>query len=337
MSTATDVRPEAPEAVRAPQLRRWARRLAIALAALWAVVTLLSFGFNAVTAGTAEPPPGQTYVQAGDVKTRYRSWGTTGSPIVLVHGSFESADTWARLAPHLARGHRVYAFDLTGSGYSTRKGPYTTGHMAEQTLGFLDAMKLGGPGQRPVLVAHSSGAAVAAEAALRAPDRVGGLMMLDGDALDTGPGAEGPPPGLLVNPYRTSLLRIARGSDWLIRSAYNSQCGPTCPRLDAAGVREWRRPYEVKGAEKGLWDAYGDGSPGLAASRVAMLRATGIPASVVFGAEDDVFTKTAPAETAARIGAPAPTLIPGSRHLPMISNPAAVAQATEALATRARR
>ena len=47
--------------------------------------------YNAGTAGRREPPPGLSFIRTGDYLTRSRSWGTTGSPIVLVHGAFESA------------------------------------------------------------------------------------------------------------------------------------------------------------------------------------------------------------------------------------------------------
>lgn len=302
------------------------------LAVALVVATAASFTFNAFTDGRAKPPAGLTYVQADGIRTRYETWGDTGTPVVLVHGAFESVDTWSRVAPLLARQHRVYALDLTGNGYSQRRGPYTVGHLTDQLLGFLDAMHLGGPGQLPLLVGHSSGAAMVAEAALRAPRRIGGLMLLDGDALDTG---AGPPPGLhyvLIDPFRTSLLRLGLGSDWVIRKFYSAQCGPHCAKLDAAGVDEWRRPLQVAGAEGALWSMLGAGVPGLPADQVARLRTVDVPKAVVFGAQDSVFSRTTPQETAARIGAPAPTLIPGARHLTLISDPGAVAAAVESLA-----
>ncbi|MER7690373.1 alpha/beta hydrolase [Streptomyces sp. NPDC097610] len=328
-----DALPSTPQR-RRPWVKRWLRRLALGCAVLLAVVTTASFIYNACTAHRAAPPKGLRYVQAADIRTRYRTWGTSGSPVVLVHGAFEQVDTWSRLAPLLARDHRVYALDLTGDGYSQRRGPYTVGHFTQQLLGFLDAMHLGGPGARPLLVGHSSGAAVVAQAALRAPGRIGGVMLLDGDALDTG---AGPPPALkyvLLDPYRTSLLRLALSGDRLIRSVYDTQCGPTCPPLDAAGVDQWRRPLQVPGAEAALWSMLGQGVPGLPAHEVARLAALHIPKSVVFGAQDDVFSSQTPQQTARRIGAPTPTLIPRARHLTMISNPRDVATAVEALATR---
>lgn len=316
------------------RLRRWVRRTAFATAVTLVVVTIASYTYNAFTDGRAAPPKGLRYVQAADVRTRYQTWGTKGSPVVLVHGAFEQVDTWSKVASLLARDHRVYALDLTGAGYSQRRGPYTVDHLTRQLLGFLDAMHLGGPGDKPILVGHSSGAAMITEAALRAPGRIGGLMLLDGDALNTG---AGPPPGLhyvLIDPFRTSILRLGLSTDWIIRRVYGSQCGPSCPKLDAAGVDEWRRPLQVAGAEGALWSMLSEGVPGLSADQVARLRGIDIPKSVVFGAQDDVFSRTTPQETAARIGAPPPTLIPAAHHLALLSAPTAVAAAVEALAAR---
>jgi pimeloyl-ACP methyl ester carboxylesterase len=228
----------------------------------------------------------------------------------------------------------VYALDLTGDGYSERHGPYTVDHFTEQLLGFLGAMHLGGPGERPVLVGHSSGAAVVTEAALRAPDRLGGVMLLDGDALDTGAGPPSAFKYVLIDPYRTTVLRLGLGIDAVIRSFYTAQCGPACPRLDAAGVEQWRRPLQVPGAEGALWSMLAEGVPGLPAGQVARLASVALPKQVVFGAQDDVFSRDTPQQTARRIGAPPPVLIPGARHLTMISSPQAVATAVEKLATR---
>jgi pimeloyl-ACP methyl ester carboxylesterase len=318
-----------------PRLKRWGRRAAIGCAALFALTTAASFVFNAVTAERASPPPGLTYVEADGISTRYQQWGGAGPPIVLVHGAFESVDTWSRLAPLLARDHRVYAFDLTGYGYSQHEGPYTVGHLTDQLLGFLDAMHLGAAGDHPVLVGHSSGAAVVSDAALRAPGRIAGLMLLDGDALNTG---AGPPTALryiLTDPFKTSILRIGLSSDALIRAVYNAQCGPGCPALDHAGAETWRRPFQVPGAENALWSMLGSGVLGLPASQLAGLHSVNLPKSVVFGGEDDVFSPQTPTQTADRIGAPPPTIIAHAKHLTLISNPGEVAAAVRALAARA--
>ncbi|NUR63671.1 MAG: alpha/beta hydrolase [Catenulispora sp.] len=317
----------APLIVRRPWHRRILRRLAKGAATAFVTLTMLSVPYNAYTAGRVSPPPGLSYVMADGIRTRYEQWGTTGSPIVLVHGAFEDSDTWSDLAAVLAHDHRVYALDLTGSGYSARVAPYTTQHMAAQLSGLVTALGI----DHPILVGHSSGAAVAAEAVLDSPATYSGLMFLDGDALPI------PSPGVtwLLGPLRTSALRLVLRSDWAIRSIYAAQCGPACPRLDKAGIDRFRRPYQVAGAEEGLWSTLdGIGGPGLPASRLAGLTQSCLPKAVTFGAEDSVFAPSTPYNVATQIGAPPPTIIPGAHHLSLVSHPTAVAAAVEELATR---
>jgi pimeloyl-ACP methyl ester carboxylesterase len=284
-------------------------------------------GYNALTAGRASVPDGLSYVQAADVSTRYRTWGRSGSPVVLVHGTAESAGTWQAVGHRLGERHRVYALDLVGWGYSQRVAPFDLDHQTRQVLAFITALGLA----RPLLVGHSSGAAVVAEAALRRPHAVGGLLLLDGDALATGAGQRSPARVLLVPPFRTTLLRLAVGSDTLIRTVYERACGPRCPALDAAGVDRWRRPFQVPGAESGVWGMVGEGVPGLPVPRLQELRRATFPKAVVFGAEDSVFDPGTPQRTADAVGAPRPVIIPEARHLPMISDPAAVTASIEDL------
>ncbi|WP_246508130.1 alpha/beta fold hydrolase [Actinocrinis puniceicyclus] len=311
------------------RLRRWARQWAIALAIDLAALSAFSLVYNLATQGTVPPPPGLTYVRTGDINTRYIQWGTHGSPIVLVHGFIESADTWAPTARLLAADHRVYAIDLDGFGYTERVAPYTTAHLTTQLLDFVAALHL----TRPVLVGHSSGAAVVAAAALAAPDRVGAVMFLDGDGLPLSGG--GHPPSI-VNPYRTTLLRLVLRSDTAIRLIYSLTCGNQCPALTSAGVEQWRRPLQVPGAERAIPQVLGAGIPSLSTTQLGRLAALSrVPKAVVFGADDPEYDPGAAAGTAARIGAPAPTLIPSARHLTPVSSPAAVTAAVEELAARA--
>lgn len=317
---------------KAGKRRRWTRRLLSAALAFAVATTMFSFIYNAATAERAREPAGMRFVVADGIHTRYRQWGESGRPVVLVHGFAESADTWDPLGRTLAGHRQVYALDLSGWGYSQRKAPYDADHLAMQVLGFLDALHL----DHATLVGHSTGAAVVAAAALRSPDRVSQLVFLDGDGLNTGAGAgAGGLQTVLPVPYRTTLLRLVVRSDWLIRQIYDSNCGPGCPRLDHAGLEQWRRPLQVAGAENGIWHMRG--IVGLPAARVAALAGISIPKTVVFGADDDVFAKSSPYETAKRIGAPAPAIIRGARHLSFISNPVEVAAAIDAVAPPKRR
>ena len=313
---------------RHPRLRRLARRGTITVAALAVAVTAASFGYNLATDGPAPRPAGLLMAHGGGFDTRYRAWGTSGTPIVLAPGAFETADTFAALGAVLGRSHRVFAIDLTGTGYSAPSPPYSAAHLADQVLAFLKVKGLVGA-NAPVLVGHSSGAAVVGLAAVAGGPRfTRGVLFLDGDATPlSAPGFLG---SLLINPYRTSLLRLALSQSWLVQRIYGAQCGPACPALSPAGVETWRLPLQQPGFASEVAYSLRHGIPDMSPFQFGQLRALPVPKRVVFGAKDPQMSASDAAATAGRIGAPPPTFVPG-QHLTMISSPRQVASAIQAL------
>ncbi len=293
------------------------RLAAIVIVALAAAVTAGSFAYNLATDGPAPRPAGLRYVRAGGFDTRYRTWGSSGPPVILVPGAFETADTFAALGQVLGQNHRVFAIDLTGTGYSAPSPPFDASHLAAQLLAFIRAMHLTGA-SAPVLVGHSSGAAVAGIAVLLDHRAAAGIVFLDGDAAPL------PFPTLagwvLINPYRTTLVRLAISSGWLIRHIYQSQCGPGCPPLTAASLRTWRQPLEQPGFLDVVAYNLRHGIPSMSVAQLHQLRATPVPKLVIYGRDDPQLSASDAAAAAASIGAPAPVAIPG-RHLTMISSP----------------
>ena len=315
-----------PPGRRGGRVRRIARRAGLTVVALVVAVTGASFGYNLATDVPAPRPSGLLMIRGGGFDTRYREWGASGTPIVLVPGAFETADTFAALGAVLGGSHRVFALDLTGTGYSAPSPPYSAAHLAQQVLAFLTAKGLTGD-SAPVLVGHSSGAAVVGLAAVAGgPQAVRGVVFLDGDATPlSGPGFLG---WLLIDPYRTTLLRLALGQSWLIERLYSSQCGPSCPPLSAAGVETWRLPLEQPGFASEVAYSLRHGIPSMTPGEFGALRVLAVPKRVIFGVDDPQMSASDAAATARRIGAPPPAFVPG-RHLTMISSPEQVADALE--------
>jgi pimeloyl-ACP methyl ester carboxylesterase len=308
--------------------RRILRRVGIGLLVLVVAVTVASFAYNVATSGRergARSLYAGPYVVVDGVSLAYRRWGRTGSPIVLVGGFVEPSWVWHRVGPLLARRHRVVAVDLPPFGYSQRRGPYTLERWVELVRDFGRALGL----RRPVLVGHSLGAAVAVESALRDPRGVAGIVLLDGDALPIG----GPPrfvAKLLLDPYYTSVFRVATGSDWIVgrglRGAYDS----SRPKPTRAEIAVWKRPFRVRGTAAAFRELLRDGGHGVSLAAVRNVR---VPAAVVWGAGDTVDDVASGRATAAALHTRL-VLLPRAGHLSMLDDPRGVAAAIERRAVR---
>ena len=312
------------------RLPRWVRRVLAVAVAFAVAVTIASFSYNLATGGTPPRPAGLRFVDAGGFDTRYLSWGTTGTPVVLIPGAFETADTFSLLGPALAAEHyRVYAIDLTGTGYSAPSPPFSAGHLAGQVIAFLRAEHLTGP-DAAILVGHSAGAADAGIAAVRAPDAVRGVIFLDGDATPLG----GPLflGTLMINPFRTTVVRLALSSGSLIRAVYESECGPACPRLTDRGVSTWRWPLQQPGFSAEIAYTMSHGITSMTSAQFRALKAARAPKLVIAGASDPEMSHSDANATARRIGAPSPVYVPG-RHLTMICSPRRLAAVIAAFAS----
>lgn len=258
------------------------------------------------------------FVRADGILTAYRSWGTHGSPIVLVGGFLEPTFVWDAVAPLLARaGHRVYALDLTGFGYSQRKGPYTLAGWSDQVAGFERALHL----RRPIVVGHSLGAAIAVEAARRG--QASEAVLVDGDAL-----ASGGPPGWLktaiaYSPYFTTAFRVLPHWSWLVRRLVRNAYGPVDPPVSQTSLRLWTRQFDAQGARGGFRGILQNGIPGFTDDDLKRMH---IHALVVFGADDSVDSPSAGRQTARDLHAQFVS-IPHAGHLSMLTSPRAVATA----------
>ncbi|HEY2074414.1 MAG TPA: alpha/beta hydrolase [Gaiellaceae bacterium] len=308
-------------------MKRWLRRIGLALAELVLVSALASLAYNAATSGGVAASKLYTgpYVTVDGTQLAYRRWGTQGSPVVLVGGAIEPTWVWHDVGPLLARTHRVYALDLPPFGYSQRRGPYTLARWTQLVENFDRRLGI----HRPVLVGHSLGAAVVVSAATEAPRSVSGIVLLDGDALPGG-AAPGFLTHLLLPPWFTSAYRIATSWNWIFRKGLRSAWGPAPPAFTNAFVDEWKRPFRVSGTASAFTSMLAHGIQGVSTATLARVH---VPALVAWGSDDTVDSVSAGRRTASIMHAPF-VEIPGSGHLSMLARPAPVARAIERLFRR---
>lgn len=115
--------------------------------------------------------------EAGKIFARV---GGAGPPLVLLHGFPQTHACWHRIAPRLARTHRVVCMDLRGYGWSSVPRShggeaYTKRAMAGDVVAVME--RLGHV--RFGLVGHDRGARVGYRLALDQPGRLSHLALLD--------------------------------------------------------------------------------------------------------------------------------------------------------------
>jgi pimeloyl-ACP methyl ester carboxylesterase len=301
--------------------RKWLRRLGIAALAVVAAATAFSLIFNAVTQPPRVINPGfGAYVQVGTSAVHYQTWGTSGTPIVLVPGFLESSTVWSAVGPLLGEHHHVYALDLPGDGYTRYTGPLLLHNEAELVDGFIRAPHL----RRPILVGHSLGAAVIGAVALTHPQQVRKVIFADGDGLSLNLGPRWLRSVILDSPYMTTVLRI--GSRWtsLDKWLIKTICGPRCPAASTALTEQWVRPLHQRSDEHALHDLMVNSDYGLTPRQIS---AISVPSAIIWGSDDH--NGGSLSDTIVNLHHPPVHIIGNAGHLTMIADPAAFARAVE--------
>lgn len=149
-------------------------------------------------------PKSGRFIQVSDARIFVQEQGPkAGQSVLLVHGTGAWSGLWQETATALSdQGYRTLAVDLPPFGFSELRGTndYTRTAQARRLAELVDALG----GSRPILVGHSYGGGPAAEFALREPQKLRKLVLVDA-ALGIGEAAGKP----LHLPLRSQLLREA--------------------------------------------------------------------------------------------------------------------------------
>ncbi len=111
---------------------------------------------------------------AEDERLATRTLGESGPRVVFVHGLFGQGKNWTTIAKGLAGDHRVTLVDLPNHGHSPWTDRVDYLDMAE-----LLATELEHLGEPVTLVGHSMGGKVAMQLALRRPELLRALVVVD--------------------------------------------------------------------------------------------------------------------------------------------------------------
>ncbi len=282
-----------------------------------------------------EHPPTGRFVTVDGVRLHYIERGE-GPPVVLLHGNVVTAEDFdtSGVLGILAKRHRVIAFDRPGFGYSDRPHGSAWSAIAQADL-LRDALTVLGV-NRPVIVGHSWGAAVALALALNYPTAARGLVLMSGyyypslrmDVLLSAPPAI-PLLGDLLR-YSISPLLARLMQPMLLKRMFGPLPVPT--RFAKGSTSEMSvRPGQIRAESQ-------DGVAmisGAFAMRHRYQELT-IPVVIMAGSKDQVVSANQPARLHAQIPHSDLWLVPDVGHMLHYAVPREVAEAVEKAARSAK-
>lgn len=108
----------------------------------------------------------------------FRTLGEAASertPVIILHGVFGTSDNWQTFGKVLAEEHQVFLVDLRNHGQSPHSDRFDYPAMADDLQEFVKSQDL----SRPVVLGHSMGGKAAMFFAVRHPDLLSKLVVVD--------------------------------------------------------------------------------------------------------------------------------------------------------------
>lgn len=230
-----------------------------------------------------------------------------GPALLLVHGWAGNLYNWKEVMEPLSRSFRVVALDLPGSGQSgcDSQARYTTTAYADFLARFLDTLGI----EQTSVLGNSMGGQIAAEFALRHPERVQKLILCDAAGAGGFPAVMKPAAVVLRPRSMIPLLHLA----FPVR-ADKLAAMPESERMRVA-LAEERYRSEVRACTgRALSDALKSMIRHGLTDELGRIQA---PTLVLWGSDDDLLPVTFAEAFAARIPGAELAVIEGGRHTPM--------------------
>ena len=122
--------------------------------------------------------PGEShFASLGANRVHYVSIGQGDTTIVMVHGWAGNLNLWGQQVPMLASKAKLILIDLPGHGQSDKpQAAYTLDFFADAVLAVLRDAKV----DKALFIAHSMGAAVVCRIFRRSPEKIAGIVSVDG-------------------------------------------------------------------------------------------------------------------------------------------------------------
>jgi pimeloyl-ACP methyl ester carboxylesterase len=277
----------------------------------------------------AAAPKSGKHVRAADVEIFVQEEGPAdGFPVLFVHGTGAWSEAWRGVMRAVGgAGMRAIALDLPPFGFSQRPDAprYSKEDQGRRIVGVLDALEL----KEVVLVGHSFGGGPTMEAALRIPERVRALVLVDA-ALSISEGAPAPAPLPVRAFLESGPVRDGFVAAFLTNPLFTRKLLQAFIDDPERATDEWVVLYQRPLVVTHTTAAVGTWLPALLApqavspsERPATYRGLKVPIYLIWG-ERDTITPLAQAEQLAKL-APRSELavMKAVGHIPQIEDPAA--------------
>jgi len=196
-------------------------------------------------------------VKLGGLDVHYKQRGDGKPVIILLHGYGASTFSWRSVMKPLAEYGKVIAYDRPAFGLTERPlpgdwqgdSPYSLESQTSLLLALMDEMKI----KKAILVGNSAGGTVALNAALKHPDRVQGLVLVDAAIFVDKQRPQWQQLIMKLPQFRRLgplLIRsIEKKGDDLVRSAWHDPDKVTPEVLEG-----YHKPLQANNWDKALWE-----------------------------------------------------------------------------------
>ena len=257
------------------------------------------------------------FIEINDVTIHYKEMGHGETTFILLHGFGASVYSWHEVMDDLAQLGRVIAYDRPAFGLTERpmpetwaENPYGMDANVELLLGLMDALDV----EKAILVGNSAGEGVSVAFALKYPERIESLVLVD-PGLGGGRGPQFPEWALPL--MRSPQMRhigpllvrdIAETGDDTILRAWSDPDKVTDEMIEA-----YRKPLQSENWDRALYElTFAPPYPELR----PQLPQLNVPTFVI-GGEDDRLIRSWYFETITKeIPGAELTLLPKCGHVP---------------------
>lgn len=265
------------------------------------------------------------FIEVNGVNVHYKVYGEGEPVFILLHGFGASLFSWREVTEPLTEFGTVIAYDRPAFGLTERpmdwegESPYSQDSQVELVIGLMDALGV----EKATLVGNSAGGTISMLTALKHPERVTSLILVD-PAVYAGGGAPAWIRPLLGTPQFDHLGSLfarqlqVQGTEFL-KTAWHDPSKIT-PEI----FEGYQQPLQVNDWDKALWELTVSSRESGLAERVSEFN---LPILVITGDDDRIV----PTEQSLRLAEELPNaelaVIPQCGHVPHEECPAVFMQA----------